>query len=100
MEDWEDTAASQLERMMGDPLADAVLGSMQILSVTAPQGLRRYQEATLEMLAEAPGMDPTVVNATVVFDRRKWPTVGTRLRARIPPRKPSTFMVDWGPFAR
>lgn len=97
-EEWIGEAAEALEKLTRDPLADAVPGTAEILTVSGPSGLRRYQEATITLRLRVPDREPAVVTARVVFDRRAWPEVGAVLRAAVPPDSPTTFRIDWGPY--
>lgn len=93
--DWKDEAARQLEALTGDPRADAVTGTVLLAVVSEPTGRGRYQEATLELVAEASGIEPRVVHTTAVFDTRAWPTAGLVLPARISASRVDAIDVDW-----
>ncbi|WP_460773356.1 hypothetical protein [Microbacterium sp. GXF7504] len=95
-----DRATEQLERLLHDPMATAVRGMVELTAVSAPQGRGRFQEATIDLLASAPGLAPTPVTVAVVLPVRHWPEPGMRLPARIPPAEPQSLEVDWEPLAR
>lgn len=95
MTDWTQDAASILEQLTRDPLQGAVAGTVTIRSISGAHPRPRYQEAELELLAEAPGHGPVVVHTHVVLDSRHWPTVGTVLPARIPPGDPVAIEINW-----
>lgn len=95
-----DRAARQLERLLHDPMASAVRGTVELTAVSEPTGRGRYQEATIELLASAPGLAPTTVAVAVVLPVRHWPTPGMRLPAMIPPAEPQALEVDWEPLGR
>ncbi len=88
-------AASWLEKITRDPMADAVAGRVTIVSASAPQGRRRYQECDVELIAEAPGIPPTTVRQQVVFGRSLWPRAGYVLPARISRTHPEVLEVAW-----
>jgi hypothetical protein len=98
MEDLDDVAR-QLERLTADPLADAVAGSIRILSASEPGPRGRYQECQLEVLAEGPGVEPTRVSTAVVTTRRHWPRVGAVLPARVSVSDPRVLDVNWDALA-
>ncbi|MCX6502238.1 MAG: hypothetical protein NT132_07530 [Microbacterium sp.] len=94
-----DDAARQLERLLRDPLATAVRGTLEITAVSAPAPRGRYQEARIEGLASAPGMPPAPVEIAVVLPVRLWPRAGMRLPAQVPPSDPQALEVAWGALA-
>lgn len=94
-----DDAARQLERLLRDPLATAVRGTLEITAVSEPAPRGRYQEARVEGIASAPGMTPAPVEIAVVLPVRLWPRVGMRLPAQVPPSEPQALEVAWGALA-
>jgi hypothetical protein len=100
VEDWEEDAAESLERLTGSPMADALHGTIRILSLSAPEGRRRYQTCTMELELRADGIDAETITTEVVLDRRYWPTAGMVLRARISRRRPRLIDVNWDALAR
>ncbi|MDQ1128917.1 hypothetical protein [Microbacterium sp. SORGH_AS_0888] len=96
---WTDEAAEQLEKILHDPLADAVRGQAEVVSVSAPSGRGRYQEATVELELSAPGLPGSRITTTGVFAVKAWPTVGFRAPARVPPSDPASAEVDWSALA-
>lgn len=98
--DWKDEAAEQIEAVTRDPLADAVTGTVRLVAVSAPSGRGRYQEATLELVAEASGIESRVIHTAAVFDTRAWPTVGLVLPARISRGHAEALEVDWSALPR
>lgn len=98
--DWTDEAAEQLEELIGDPLADAVRGTIRIVGRSAPARRPRYQECLLDVVAEAPGLDPAPVSTTGVFDRKRWPEVGTVVPARVSPTQRGAIEILWDDPAR
>ena len=100
MEEWEEEAAEQLERLTRSPMADAFRGTVRILSLSSPKPRGRYQTCQMELQLEAPELKPETLETEVVLDRRYWPAVGTVLRARISRRKPRMLEVDWEALAR
>ncbi|MBB2975287.1 hypothetical protein FHX49_000853 [Microbacterium endophyticum] len=95
MEPWVEDAAKQIEKLLGDPMADAVRGRVQVLSVSERVGRAAYQECRVEVRAEAPGMEPATVQTTGVFNRAHWPKPGTIYPAAIAPQHPSSLEVNW-----
>ncbi|GEB94700.1 hypothetical protein PFZ49_10355 [Microbacterium lacticum] len=95
-----DQAVTWLQRLTGDPLADAVPGRIRIDEVTDASPRPRYQECRIEATAEAPGVPPTPVTLHVVIDRRFWPRVGQVLPARVPPGSPAALEVSWDALRR
>jgi len=100
VEDWEEGAAEALERMTGSPMADAIRGTIRILSLTPPKPRGRYQACRLELELEAPDLPRETLVTEVVFDRRYWPSAGMVLRARISRRKPRMIDVNWDALAQ
>lgn len=98
--DWTDEAAHQLEALTGDPMADAVRGTVRITAASAPEGRSRYQECRVDLLAEAPGLEARTVSTVVVVDRRAWPTIDQVLPARISRSRAEAVDVDWNALAR
>lgn len=99
-EEWIGDTARQIERLLGDPMGQAVRGTVTVLSASPRTARPNYQECIVEVRAEAPGMDPTIVRTTGVFGRAHWPVAGTVFRADIPPQKPSVLDVDWEAHVR
>lgn len=97
---WSDDAATQLERLTGDPIADAVSGSVVVISVSERRGRARYQECRLDVSVDAPGIEPITVTLEVVTTARSWPVVGAVLPARVSRSQPSRIDVDWDALAR
>lgn len=97
---WVDDAAAQLERILHDPMADAVRGVAAVVAVSEPSGRGRYQEATIELEVSAPGVAPTRVTTTGVFAAKSWPAVGFRAPAVVPRSDPAALEVDWSGLAR
>ncbi len=98
--DWSDQAAEQLERLLRDPIAEAVRGTAEIVSISTPEARGRYQEAQLELRAWAEGIPPVTVSMAVVLPTKHWPAAGVRLPAMIPPTAPQELEVDWSRLAR
>lgn len=97
---WSDDAAIQLERLTGDPIADAVWGTVVVVSVSERTGRARYQECRLEVSVDAPGIEPITVPLEVVTTARFWPVVGAILPARVSRSQPSRIDVDWDALGR
>ena len=95
-----DQAARWLERLTGDPMASAVRGRLTVLRASEPTARGRFQECRLELRAEAPGIAPTTVAHTAVFDRRHWPPVGFVVPARIAQSDPRVFEANWDALQR
>lgn len=95
--DWKDEAAAIIDQVTRDPMAGAERGTVEILAIGEPAARPRYQEARIELRADAPGREPVILRTHVVLDRKHWPTVGTKLPARIPPGDSLTeISIDWG----
>ncbi|MDE0547063.1 hypothetical protein [Microbacterium sp. C7(2022)] len=95
-----DDITHQLEKLLADPMADAVSGHITIVAASAPTGRSRYQECALEVIARAPGVPDTTVHTAVVTSRKYWPTVGAVLPARVSVSAPENIDVDWDALAR
>lgn len=95
MEDWEEGAAEALERVTGSKLADALHGTIRIVSVTPPAGRMRYKPCQMELILNAEGIEDEQLSTEVILDRRYWPAPGLVLRARISRRKPRMIDVNW-----
>lgn len=93
-------ATQWLERITGDPLADAVRGRVRVVAVSAPEGRRRYQECTVELAVTADGAPAHTLTQVVVLPRSTWPKVGDVLVAAVSPSRPDALEVDWSPLAR
>jgi hypothetical protein len=100
VEEWEEDAAEQLERLTGSRMADALRGTIRIVALSAPSGRGRYQTCEMELVLEAPELPPETLVTEVVFDRRYWPSAGMVLRARISRRKPRMIDVNWDALAQ
>lgn len=98
--DWVDDAARELEKLTRDPLADAVAATVRIVSVSAPAGRGRYQEASMEFAVTASEIEPTTVRSAFVFDRSSWPTVGSVFPAHVSVSDPSAVEIDWSALGR
>ena len=74
MEDWEEGAAETLERLTGSPMADAVQGTIRIVSLSEPKGRLRYQACEMDLILEGAGLDSepltTEVTSTAAIGRR------------------------------
>ena len=88
------------ERLTRSPMADAVVGTIRIVSLSAPKGWMRYQTCEMELILEGPDLPPETLITEVVFDRRYWPSAGMVLRARISRRAPRMIDVNWDALAR
>lgn len=100
VEDWVDEAAAALERATGDPMADAWVGTVRVVSATDPAGRGRYQACTVELLLEAPDFPSETMVTEFVFDRRFWPEPGVRVRARFSRRTPREIDANWSSLPR
>jgi hypothetical protein len=100
MEDWEEEAAENLERLTGSPMADAFHGTIRIVSLSEPKGRARYQACDMELIVEAPELEPEPLSTEVILDRRYWPKAGMVLRARISQGRPRMIDVNWDALAR
>lgn len=92
--------ARQLERMMGDPIADAVPGTVLIVSVSEPTRRWGYQACQIEVVPDAPGVEPVRVATEVVTTRKNWPKLGGILPARISTTHPERMEINWDALAR
>ena len=99
MEEWEEEAAETLERLTGSPMADAINGTIRIVSLSAPKGWLRYQACEMDLILEGPGLEHEPLTTEVILDRRYWPKVGMVLRARISQRQPRMIDVNWDALA-
>lgn len=100
MEDWEDAAAETLERVTHSPMADAMHGTIRIVALSEPKGRTRYQSCEMDLMLEAPELEPEPLTTEVVLDRHYWPTAGMVLRARISRGRPRMIDVNWDALAR
>jgi hypothetical protein len=90
----------QLERLLGDPIADAVAGTVMIVSVSEPTRRWGYQACQIEIVPDAPGIEPVRVATEVVTTRKHWPKVGGILPARISTTRPERMDINWDALAR
>lgn len=95
-----DDITHQLEKLVGDPMADAVSGHVTVVAASEPEGRARYQECALELLVSAPEIDDVTVRTAVVTTRHHWPAVGAILPARVSASSPTNIDVDWDALAR
>ncbi|MGB4779164.1 hypothetical protein [Microbacterium sp.] len=98
--DWVDDAARQLERVLGDPLADSMRGAVRIVRASEPKSRGKYQECELVVVTEADGIPETLVRTAVVTSLVHWPRVGAVLPALISRTDPTRIEVDWDALAR
>jgi len=99
MEHWEEETAETLERLTRSSMADAIHGTIRIVSLSQPKGHSRYQACQMELVLEGPGLDHEPLSTEVVLDRRYWPTVGMLLRAHISRNQPRMIEVNWDALA-
>ncbi len=92
--------ARQLERLMGDPIADSVNGTVMIVSVSEPKRRWGYQACQIEIVPDAPGIEPVRIATEVVTTRKNWPKVGGILPARISTTRPERMEINWNALAR
>ena len=88
-----DDAIRWLEKLTGDPLADARPVRVRTVSVSEPAGRGRYQECRVGLVVE--GKDAAPVEVSVVLPVKRWPTVGLVLPARASRTHPDAIGVDW-----
>lgn len=94
------TEAGWLKKLLSDPMADAVKGSAKILSVSEPVGRAPFSNCVLEVLAEAPEIEPRTVRVDAVLRVKHWPRVGMVVPARIPPDRPDLVALNLAAFTR
>jgi hypothetical protein len=94
------TEAGWLKKFFSDPMADAVKGTAKILSVSEPVGRAPFSKCVLEVLAEAPDIEPRTVSFEAVLRVKHWPRVGMVVPARIPPGRPDLVALNLDAFAR
>ncbi len=95
-----DAVAAWLDSAFGDPMADAVAGTVLIVSASAASGRSPYQRCDLDLVVEAPGVPIGTVRTQVVVSRKHWPRPGMTLPARVSTSHPERFDVDWEALAR
>jgi hypothetical protein len=95
-----ESGTSWLKRFLSDPMADAVRGTATILSVSEPTGRAPYAKCTLEVTAQAEGIEPRTVSFEAVLARKHWPSVGMVVPARIPPGRSDLVALDLEAFKR
>jgi hypothetical protein len=76
-------------------MADALAGTIRIVSLSEPTKWSRYQTCTMDLLVNAPGIVDEPLETEVVLDKRYWPTAGMVLRARISRTTPRMIDVNW-----
>lgn len=94
------TEPGWLKKFFSDPMAGAVKGTAMILSVSEPVGRAPYSKCVLEVLAEAPDLEPRTVTFEAVLRRKHWPRVGMVVGARIPPDRPDLVSLNLEAFTR
>jgi hypothetical protein len=94
------TEAGWLKKFFSDPMADAVKGTAKILSVSEPVGRAPFSKCVLEVLAEAPDIEPRTVSFEAVLRVKHWPRVGMVVPARIPPGRPDLVALNLDAFTR
>ena len=97
---WTDDIAAWFDRAFGDPMSDAVPGTVHIVSASEPVGRSPYEKCRLDLVVEAEGVPMTTVSIEAVVSRAHSPAAGMTLPARISPSAPSTLEVDWDALAR
>lgn len=90
-----DSTTAWLEKIIRDPMADAVTGRVRVLSASEPARRGRYQECQVELAVEAPGIPTTVARQALVFPRNRWPRAGDIVPARISRSQPDALEADW-----
>ncbi|KAA9107775.1 hypothetical protein [Microbacterium rhizomatis] len=91
--------AHQLERLVGDPIADAVQGFVRVVSVSEPVGRFGYLSCTIRLATEADGIPETFIDTEIATRRKWWPKVGQRLPARIARSQPDRVDINWDALA-
>ena len=86
-------ATRWLEKLTGDPLADAQPVRVRIVRVSDPARRGRYQECRVGLVVE--GSDAAPVEVQVVLPVRRWPRIGLVLPARASRSRPEVIEVDW-----
>jgi hypothetical protein len=94
------TEAGWLKNFFSDPMADAVKGTATILSVSEPAGRAPFSKCVLEVIAEAPEIEPRTVTFEAVLRVKHWPRVGMVVPARIPPGRPDLVALNLDAFTR
>jgi hypothetical protein len=95
-----ETGAGWLKAFLSDPMDAAIKGTAKILSVSEPVGRAPYSKCTLEVLAEAPDIEPRTVTVEAVLPRKHWPRVGMVVPARLPPAHPDLVGLNLEAFRR
>ncbi|MEV8359502.1 hypothetical protein [Microbacterium sp. NPDC076895] len=99
-EPWVEEAAHMLEKYTGDPLADAVRGTVRVVSASDREGRARYQACQLEVVTTTAGIPETRISTEVVTSAKYWPRVGSTLPALISPSDPTHIEINWDALAR
>ena len=98
-EPWVEEAAQLLEKYTGDPLADAVRGTVRVVSASDRVGRARYQACQIEVVTTTTGIPETQVSTEVVTSAKYWPRVGSTRPALISRSDPSRIEINWDALA-
>ena len=72
-EPWVEEAAHMIEKYTGDPLADAVRGTVRVVSASDREGRARYQACQLEVVTTTAGIPETHISTEVVTSAKYEP---------------------------
>ncbi|MEO1059080.1 MAG: SHOCT domain-containing protein [Actinomycetota bacterium] len=82
--------------MFGKKIKDPVAGQAQVLGVGLPtESQGRVMRISLQLLIEAPGIEPQQVKANKMVKRKNIPQAGMVLPVTVDRRDPSRWEIDW-----
>jgi hypothetical protein len=76
-------------------IEDGVRGTAEVISSTGYYGRAVYQNCTMELVVEAPGIPATAVTMTALVHRLHWPHPGAVLPALIERANPQEVEILW-----
>lgn len=91
-----DSIAHGFNGMFFEPeITNGVEGTAQVVSASRYTGGSLYQNCTLDLVVEAPGIPATAVNLTCLVHFKHWPVVGGTLPVLIERDNPKEVVVQW-----
>ena len=76
-------------------IEDGVRGTAQVISSTGYYGHAIYQNCSMELVVEGPGIPATAVSLTAFVHRLHWPQAGDVLPALIEKANPQEVQILW-----
>jgi hypothetical protein len=91
-----DSIAQGFNDMFFEPeITNGVEGTAQVVSASGYVGRALYQNCTLDLVVEGPGIPATATKVTCLVHYKHWPVVGGSLPVLIERDDPKEVVVQW-----